>query len=1249
MNKILRNLVRGVVTCCALTAVSSAAYADAGKVYMVGGNNNWYPPYEEYEEYFTPLYETASGSGVYECVFDFAEYNGSASWFRFYSELEEGDFEYDSKTYKIHNICPKRDGLEFDELGRSGFLFSDIVYTEDLLGPYEEAGTWRLNNLGKYKVSLDINAHTLMLYPEDVYLIGINNSARPTVANIGNFYSSGNMKEYVTGNKLELYFYDWNAGSWLNQSGNASYTAGDSFQTDYTNGFTRDTKSGRPISISGWNGGMVTSTGRGDYGYVTTVADTFNDSYDGMFVTMESDPLKPWAGAPDAVMASCSFLERDGDVWKGRISIPEGQFYLNIISKLGNTPDENTVLAPRADGANRELNYVNGMAVSSSVALPASRGGYWFNRMQGDGELEVTVSGNDKSGYTVTFADVKIVSKSKEIYLIGAPNGWNINDDSMPLRLTSNGGYYGSYYVGPGGEAMFRFYRALGDWETNSIGSQYFDEPVVFEIDGSIIIYCMDGKGSFYFPSWPGGMMYMYVDLDVNNITFSDSPILSAGDFIQVTEPMPYDGVPALSINGTTKHSMSRISDGVYSYSYQHRYGEELALRLFTSDYGVAIDEPEWNGAYAVNIQGISDINVGDREIRTFAVTHDDKIGTTPATEFILKNTGTPYSLVELVLDLNANKLTVGGLDGYYLLKADDPIPTVENVGNHEYTRIPYSGGIVDIPAGKFDFWLYQPGYFYGASSFPATPDCQIDFSENPHQVNIEDLNMGWIGKRVQCPDWKGGKLIVSPVQMFDLSRLEEVRAYTSGLEEAHTGILKKVNANSLKFKGTVDFENSIKETARGNTLIGFQLSTVTVQPDENSLYPYERTFYLEVGAELPEYVGGAPINADFTAIFDSMETVAPVGLNTGAISLPNLKGEGVLDLVLDLDAMALAMKVSEDNIGDIMEVVSNGAMLDGARAFENTEIRNALTLTVDNVTANAEGYILNFATSEGSIIVPASGDDTKIDFNSHGFWTGKYIEQTAPAGLKEASIAAAGAPAWTLDVPGDFTDLSILIDRDKKKVTFYSIAHNDDFFIVDPLSLENRATFGNMAYAENHRLMQTEPGVYEGTLHVTPNEVNNVCFTRSFSASRNMYGIMSYYNYPYTLTLSGTDFSNELKAWHITPNWEGIETLCYATNFEVLADKEYVNVIYDSNSNTIILSGYVAGVDEIISEDRPSTLRIIPGNGSVRIISEEETEVEIYSLDGLLVRKVNAPAGTTDVDLRAGFYVAGSSKILVK
>lgn len=114
------------------------------------------------------------------------------------------------------------------------------------------------------------------------------------------------------------------------------------------------------------------------------------------------------------------------------------------------------------------------------------------------------------------------------LYIVGAPNGWNIDNDALYLseKVVGSDVYTGTLKI-EAGQFQFRLYSQLGDWDKNSIGAQNDDSGVeiafndagVFE--GDVFqggVNCTSGKGSWLVNGWEGGAVEITVDLNTSKI-----------------------------------------------------------------------------------------------------------------------------------------------------------------------------------------------------------------------------------------------------------------------------------------------------------------------------------------------------------------------------------------------------------------------------------------------------------------------------------------------------------------------------------------------------------------------------------------------------------------------------------------------------------------------------------------------------------------------------------------------------------
>jgi hypothetical protein len=111
----------------------------------------------------------------------------------------------------------------------------------------------------------------------------------------------------------------------------------------------------------------------------------------------------------------------------------------------------------------------------------------------------------------------------EHLYLVGTPQGWDINDDSLSLKLTSPGVFEGTFHMVDNPE--FRFFWKLGAWTTDySIGSGYEDfwhdeiPAEWLEIGEFETGLTKNGLGNWLISGWESGDMKIKVDLNENRL-----------------------------------------------------------------------------------------------------------------------------------------------------------------------------------------------------------------------------------------------------------------------------------------------------------------------------------------------------------------------------------------------------------------------------------------------------------------------------------------------------------------------------------------------------------------------------------------------------------------------------------------------------------------------------------------------------------------------------------------------------------
>lgn len=148
-------------------------------------------------------------------------------------------------------------------------------------------------------------------------------------------------------------------------------------------------------------------------------------------------------------------------------------------------------------------------------------------------DLNDVVGNNYKSIFSDNIVTINVIPYKAEkvyptIYIVGTPNGWNINGTDCPLiSKNSDGVYTGIFtfdnFAKNGTANVMRFYTKLGNWDQNSLGSQVADRSINISTmftDGVYSGTLYDGKGSFEFTQ--DGTYTVTVDTNTMTVTIAE-------------------------------------------------------------------------------------------------------------------------------------------------------------------------------------------------------------------------------------------------------------------------------------------------------------------------------------------------------------------------------------------------------------------------------------------------------------------------------------------------------------------------------------------------------------------------------------------------------------------------------------------------------------------------------------------------------------------------------------------------------
>lgn len=950
-----------------------------------------------------------------------------------------------------------------------------------------------------------------------------------------------------------------------------------------------------------------------------------------LFVQTPYDSFSPWKDCSDAALSSFQVLSKiSDDTFSGQIYVPAGEFNLRFISQLTPSGTPNMVIAPPS-GEDRKLTIAGNVAYSSAAEMPADQAGYWTyygkNTKQGweGGYVTVTVTTGSSASVKFEFSSIQGDEPAGEIYLIGSPQGWYISDGSMPLKLTTRGGYYGWFDIAAS-DVQFRFYTELGEWDDiHSIGSgsdylwgsgQEIDIPYGDSYRG----YCsMGNQGNWCVKGWSGGTMYFYVSPSDRTIRVSREPIAEAGEFFDPS------AVKTLYLYNNGEYvKMEQGKDGLFqaqAYLYADVPDETGELRFFTKKMPISTEEPEWEGSFALSATSDALLEFDEMDVAEATFTIQDEVTTAGAKPFRLTNhhdyTMNNYTVS---VDLDNGRLYVEReRRGFYICGAltDGRFPTYADRKEFAKYRIPWSGGLVDIPAGKLDFTFCPSIATARESMYRQT----VTFEDG-----VVTSGFGsWYDVRVSCPDWNGGKVLVNTGHMVDFSTISELTCYTPITQEPYTtttSIFKQTAPGSLVFKGKAKFGDRV------NPWMDFLIKDF----DGRWINVASRTCSNGIGATMNE--------GESTVVPVDGVVNAKLGFNGWSFNFPSLVGSGEMDVTVDLNTMTLTATVSAENEGAIYEAVAGGNPdLDGMTGYPSSEQEDAVVLEAQVSGESGDGYDFNLTSPDGAVIAPAN--TTVVNFDEAGSWSGPFVKSAAAApGRSAVRGAASQAATWHFDMPeGQSGSLSMLIDEANSTLTIFSSAHNRGYFILG-LNNDLQTSVEHLQTLRDNMLTCTNGVTYDGEITLPAEAVSGITlrFARDFAG---MYGVNTPMSGLSTLDLTGENSVASQPALR-----DGDTNM--ATYWTIKAPAGKVAVSYDPVNGMLTADRGSAGVDNVLAEAETG-ISVVPGEGCVVITASQAARVVIYSVTGVVVRVVEVQKGQTSVELPAGLYIVNRGKLYVR
>ena len=952
------------------------------------------------------------------------------------------------------------------------------------------------------------------------------------------------------------------------------------------------------------------------------------------YVFRPGDKFRPNAQSSYAVCNVFDMLKKDADgVYRGNLTLTAGE-RLQFACELG-VAGEATVVCPGTSG-DRALHFADNQAYSSATTATEKNAAYWTVPENADGlNVAIEMTLGDKP--TVKFFAPAWEEGSRSgLYLRGTHSDWDAKDEWELVASGEKNVWVLRDKTIPAGTD---FKVADASWAPINLGAPDFGGAYLYPNEPYTLTSGNSGNLTIA-SEFTGDVV-----LSLNGRTYTLTLETPGGNHTGGGQPQ--DDRLFMFSNGGMK-AMDAAGDGLFCSEVLVGGGQTLDLQIFTKDLPISPEEAEWAGSYALSAltdgfvfefddMGVAESGYSVRE----EVTADKPLPLT------LANDGDAWSYYYVVVDTSAKKIYVERQSTrYYLVGTltDGKEISLANRRQLLGASIPACGGIVDFPAGDCNFII--AGSITDAAKATYTGERELAFVDG---VALSETSLfGWRWDKVKniVRGWKGGKIVVGGNGLLDFSTVKSITAGKTVYGEDGKGTwqtteLKPVAAGSPVFSGKVAYSKAPK--GGGVQGIAFYLNY-----DED----YPRQFQIGSTACYLSDGSGVYLNKGSDILVDRngvMEADMYCGGN--AFSLPTLVGSGELDVTIDVDAMKLTMTTDAGSTAPVFEAVAGeSSSLDGVIAYPSTEQENVVTLGTMVTSGTDDVCEFNFATPDGSVICPSGNASAVISFVVSGTWSGEFATSPSSAPSRRAVRRKAGESAkWQFSLPEGVSssNIAMSIDRNTNRLTVFSSAHNDSYFILtadEQHSILDFACIENIGKLKENRLVKGSDGAYEGDFTVEEGAGNlRVAFLQSFGTKFSNYSYVGIGSMNSGEAYTSFDLSEDTES-ELIAFWPASLSL-----WNLTAPAGNVHVRFSPAGNSMVFSREQSGVENVVSDSVDGGLSVSGGYGCIRVVASAGGVVNVYATSGMLVASQHVEAGVTDIPLPAGFYIAGGRKVLVR
>lgn len=218
------------------------------------------------------------------------------------------------------------------------------------------------------------------------------------------------------------------------------------------------------------------------------------------------------------------------NIYLGAFNVNAGDVYFRFYTELGSWGNDNELPSFGGGGVDNTNNEISFPGEILTVTAVPGKGNFLIKDWPG-GYITFTVDLNDMDNIKVTLQKGDFDPAGKAfIYLVGACSAWSVDNSAAeeiyaPFKLYDwkGDGVYSGIFDVAAGQAMFRFYTELGDWDAGSIGAGPGGGNIDLTWSGdSYNGAAFDGgKDNWNFTNWAGGKMKMVVDVENLKVEFT--------------------------------------------------------------------------------------------------------------------------------------------------------------------------------------------------------------------------------------------------------------------------------------------------------------------------------------------------------------------------------------------------------------------------------------------------------------------------------------------------------------------------------------------------------------------------------------------------------------------------------------------------------------------------------------------------------------------------------------------------------